>query len=90
MKMEVGILGKALAINFVSSSSSTSVTPDTSSLNIMDYGVDVTSDLTLEYNLFVTKFGAAFTNDCCPIATAGAAVAAPAGPLYTPMLMSYK
>jgi hypothetical protein len=39
----------------------------------MDYEVGVTSDLTLQNNLFVTKVGAAITIDCCPIATAGAA-----------------
>jgi hypothetical protein len=51
----------------------------------MEYGLGVTFDLTLLYNLFATKVGAVFTIDCCPIATAGAAVAAPASPLYTPM-----
>jgi hypothetical protein len=39
-----------------------------------DYGVGLTSDLTLECNLLVTKVGAAFTNDCCPIATSGIAL----------------
>jgi hypothetical protein len=54
----------------------------------MEYGVGVTSDLTLRtvgYNLFFTKVGAAFTIDCRPNATAGATAAAPASPLYTPM-----
>jgi hypothetical protein len=51
----------------------------------MEYGVGVTSDLTLLYNLYFTKVEAAFTIDCRPNATAGATVAAPASPLYTPM-----
>jgi hypothetical protein len=44
----------------------------------MEYGVGLTSDLTLLYNLFFTKVGAAFTIDCRSNATAGATVAAPA------------
>jgi hypothetical protein len=51
----------------------------------MKYGLGVTSDLTLLYNVFYTKVGAAFTIDCRPNATVGATVAAPASSLYTPM-----
>jgi hypothetical protein len=49
------------------------------------YSLFVNSDLTLLYKLLVTKVGAAFTIDCCLIATGEAAVAAPASSLYTPM-----